>query len=324
MSDSSTTPTEIRADLVDARVSVIIPSYNSAEVVSGAIDSVLAQTLQPQEIIVVDDGSAPPDDTAGVCSRYAGRVRYLRQENRGASGARNTGITAATGDWLAFLDADDAWLPEKLECQFAALNANPDAVFSITAARVWSPTEESWRIYRWEGPLDPQVMRSELLVRNIFTGLCSSLVIRRDVLEGVGRFALGKASEDRRLALALLARHQGALVDEPLIQQRPGPAHWTNPERHRREMLSLIDDHADLFRQLDPSGRLRRRALAKVHDRAGMHYLENGDYRSAASDLFRAACLCPTLPNPWRFGINALLGRLDRSVRRPPATPVSR
>jgi glycosyltransferase involved in cell wall biosynthesis len=96
-------------------VSVVIPTYNYGRFISMAIDSALGQTLPPMEIIVVDDGST--DDTAEVCARYGGKIRYIRKENGGPSSARNAGIAAATGDLIALLDADDRWLPEKLALQ---------------------------------------------------------------------------------------------------------------------------------------------------------------------------------------------------------------
>ncbi len=294
----------------NALVSVVIPSYRSDSIVGDAIESVLAQTRPPDEIIVVDDGSPPTDNTAAVCSRFGEAVEYIQQDNGGASAARNTGIEAANGDWLAFLDADDVWDHEKLELQLSQLAAHPEADFSVTASLVWSPQNQSYEIYRWDGPPDPNVMRAELLVRNIFTGSCSSLLVKREALETAGCFAAGKASEDRRLLLKLLERHRAVILDAPLIRQRPGPAHWTNPERHRLEMLSLIEDHAELFRSLDHTGCLRRRALAKTHDRAGMHYLQNGNLMAASRDLMQAAVLWPLLPNPWRVLINACLGRL--------------
>jgi len=95
------------------RFSVIIPAYNAAAFIAQAIDSVLAQTWPAHEIIVVDDGSA--DATAQVVAGYGDRVRYLRQENAGVSAARNAGARAATGDWLAFLDADDWYYPDRLK-----------------------------------------------------------------------------------------------------------------------------------------------------------------------------------------------------------------
>lgn len=292
----------------NAVISVIIPTFNSAGIIADAVESVLNQTRPVQEVVIVDDGSA--DETMTVCARFGDKVRYIRQANAGASTARNTGIRASTGDWLAFLDADDLWDVRKIETQLVALSEHPQAAFSTSAALVWSPADTSYHLLRWQGALDPTVMQAELLVRNILTGLCSSLLIRREALLEVGGFAAGKLCEDRRLAIALLERFQGALVDAPLIRQRPGPAHFSNPERHRQEMLSLIADHEDLFQRLDPSGRLKRRARARVYERSGMHYLENGDLQTAARDLRQAARLAPLMPNPWRVFINACLGRL--------------
>lgn len=292
----------------DAVVSVVIPTYNSATVLPDAIDSVLAQSRRADQIIVVDDGSS--DDTAEVCHRYGKAVDYLRQANLGASAARNTGIAAARGNWLAFLDADDVWMPRKLEVQLDALAGHPEADFAVTAALVRSLDDGSDYRYRWDGPIAPEVMRAELLVRNIFTGFCSSLLVRRQALESVGCFAAGKCCEDRRLAIDLLERHRAALIDTPLIRQQPGPAHFTDPEIMRAEMLNLIDDYQDLFAELSPDGRLKRRARARVHERTGMHYLANGRITPAARDLTRAALLWPLMPNPWRVLINALLGRL--------------
>ncbi|MFQ5424114.1 MAG: glycosyltransferase family 2 protein [Phycisphaerae bacterium] len=314
MSDSSLD--QAHAEPAGAVVSVVIPSYRSGAIVGEAIDSVLAQTRAADEIIVVDDGSPAGDETAAVCARFNGRVRYIRQENQRASVARNTGITASKGGWLAFLDADDRWDPEKLELQLAALARHPEADFCVTASLAWSASDGSYRLYRWEGPADPEVMRSELLVRNIFTGACSSLLTRRQALEAVGCFPPGKGSEDRRVVLRLLERHRAVLIDVPLVRQQPGPAHWSDPEWQRAEMLSLIEDHATLYSRMDATGLLKRRALAKVHDRAGMHYLENGDWRAASRDLTRAAVLWPLLPNPWRVLINTCLGRLPSRAAR--------
>jgi glycosyltransferase involved in cell wall biosynthesis len=95
------------------RFSVVIPAYNAEAFLARAIDSVLAQTWPAEEIIVVDDGSS--DASAEVAARYGGPVRVLRQANAGVSAARNTGAGAATGDWLAFLDADDWYYPDRLQ-----------------------------------------------------------------------------------------------------------------------------------------------------------------------------------------------------------------
>jgi glycosyltransferase involved in cell wall biosynthesis len=105
------------------KVSVIIPSFNYARFVANAVDSVLAQTFTDHEIIVIDDGST--DNTREILSVYKGRINYIYQENKGLSGARNTGIRAAKGEWIALLDADDEWYPNKLEEQMRVLGQNP-------------------------------------------------------------------------------------------------------------------------------------------------------------------------------------------------------
>lgn len=289
-----------------ATISAIVPSYNSASVLDSALLSILGQTRPPDEIIVVDDGST--DDTEAVCRAF-GLVRYVRQPNAGASTARNRGADLADGGWLAFLDADDEWSPHKLETQLEALAAEPEASFCISGSDVWSESDQDWRCHAWRGPRDAGAMRRQLLVRNIFTGLCSSMLIRREAFDAIGGFADGKCCEDRRIAIDLLAHHQVVLVDEPLIRQRPGPAHFSNPERHRREMILLIEDYADLYAQLDPSGLLRRRAIARMHERSGMHYLENGQLADGLYDLAHAAVRWPFQLNPWRAFVNAGLRR---------------
>lgn len=306
--------TPIHGRMNPSGISVIIPSYNSAEVLPAAIESVLAQTLPPDEIIVVDDGSAPDADgmdrTADVCAPYFKHVRLIRQANGGASAARNTGIARSHGGWLAFLDADDVWEPEKLATQVAAMRQNPEADFCITAARVWSESEQTFVTMSYDGPLDPARIQAALLVRNVFTGLCSSMLARREAIESVGGFASGRACEDRRIAIELLRRHRALILPTPLIRQQPGPAHWRDPRKHGAEMERLIADYAELFRVLDPSGRLRRRAVARVHERTGMHYLENGDLPTAAKHLRSAALMWPFMANPWRVLVNYCLGRL--------------
>jgi glycosyltransferase involved in cell wall biosynthesis len=110
------------------RISVIIPAYNAAACIERAICSVLAQSRPADEIIVVDDGST--DNTAEVVRRFADAVQLIGQANAGVSAARNAGIRAAVGDWIAFLDADDEWLPEYLKMQTELLSRNPHLVWS--------------------------------------------------------------------------------------------------------------------------------------------------------------------------------------------------
>ena len=113
-----------------APVSVVIPTYNRARCLPDTVGSVLAQTVRPQEILVVDDGSS--DDTAAVCRRFPAPVRYVPRPNGGASAARNTGMRESAGEFIAFLDADDVWEPAKLEVQLALHARQPELGWPFT------------------------------------------------------------------------------------------------------------------------------------------------------------------------------------------------
>ena len=106
-----------------ASVSVVIPTFNRQKVLPRAVMSVLHQSHRAAEVVVVDDGST--DGTAELIAARFGSVEILRQDNRGVSAARNAGIRATRGDWVAFLDSDDEWKPDKLERQLAALESEP-------------------------------------------------------------------------------------------------------------------------------------------------------------------------------------------------------
>lgn len=137
-------------------ISVVVPTYNRGPQVAATLDSVLAQTLAPLEIIVVDDGST--DGTPDwMEAHYGDRIRVIRQENGGVAHARNRGLEVARGEYIAFLDHDDIWLPRKLEAQLEAARAHPDAALigchwrDVTeAGEVW--VDEVWRtLYRnWQ------------------------------------------------------------------------------------------------------------------------------------------------------------------------------
>lgn len=119
-------------------ISCIIPVYNGEHYLRESIDSILAQTYQPLEIIVADDGST--DGTGAVIATYGNQIRYLSQPNRGPAAARNLGLRAALGDFVAFLDADDLWHPEKLARQMAQLQKRPDVDLCFAGYRnFWMP-----------------------------------------------------------------------------------------------------------------------------------------------------------------------------------------
>lgn len=156
-------------------VSVIIPAYDRERLVGDAIDSVLLQDV-PLELIVVDDGST--DGTADAIRAYGDVLRYHHQENRGIAGARNAGIALAQGEFLAFLDSDDVWMPEKLAHQFAALDANPEleAVFGHAEQFYDDAVDDEFR------------RRHPIKVQNAPATLSAAMLIHRAAFDRVGPF----------------------------------------------------------------------------------------------------------------------------------------
>jgi glycosyltransferase involved in cell wall biosynthesis len=195
--------------LVDAdksySVSVVIPAYNVEQYIGRAIDSVLAQTRRAVEVIVVDDGST--DETAGVIQGYGSDVRYIYQEKAGASIARNRGIEEAKGEWIAFLDADDEWLPDKLKVQMALMERNPELVWSYTNYIVKQVSDGSEKLSHKSDEiirlLDGKDYFDDYLQAYLIGAATStiSIVVRRDVLKDAGMFLPGqKWAQDADLA----------------------------------------------------------------------------------------------------------------------------
>lgn len=174
------------------KVSVIIPAYNAARYLPTAIDSVLAQTCQDYELILVDDGST--DDTRAVAAHYGVRVNYVHQANQGVGAARNAGLDQARGDYLVFQDADDVLLPCKLEVQAAFLDRHPDvaAVFS-DICQFWldAAGQERRQAYPSTARLkqalnEPARAREILLIQNIFPPIAA--MVRRGCIQDIGGF----------------------------------------------------------------------------------------------------------------------------------------
>jgi glycosyltransferase involved in cell wall biosynthesis len=199
------------------QISVIIPSWNRAGQLARALDSVFAQERAPHEIIVVDDGST--DHTRELVTRRFGDVRYLYQQNRGVSSARNAGIRAATGNWIALLDSDDCWHPDKLARQQAALHASPNAVLCHS--------DEIWvRNGRRVNPMRKHAKQGGRIFRHCLP-LCpispSASLIRRDIFDSIGLFdETLPACEDYDLWLRICAVHPVLYVDAPLITKYGG------------------------------------------------------------------------------------------------------
>jgi len=199
-------------------VSVIIPAFNAENTIEKTIHSVLNQTLQPLEIIVIDDGST--DGTASNVKSIAKKkksVQYIYQRNEGPSAARNRGIASAKGEYIAFCDSDDAWHEEKLARQAVYLDQNPACAMIGSLIGTGSLNKES-RIRT--------VTFNELLLKNRF--VTSTVVMRRDVAASTGFNVNQRYSEDYRLWLTVAYSRDAALCEEPLVVYgggKPGFGH---------------------------------------------------------------------------------------------------
>jgi glycosyltransferase involved in cell wall biosynthesis len=220
---------------------VVIPVFNGAGCVAEAVASVLAQDHRPLQVIVVDDGST--DGTAAVVAALgAPEVELVRQPNRGHGAAKNAGLARAGGAYVAFLDADDVWLPRKLTAQLDHLEAHPDLGFTVCGMRTAVTAEAA-------AGLSPRQL--ERLTAPAPAWLPSGLVARRSVFDVVGGFdeTLRHGNDTDWFARARAAGVASAVVDEVLLERR---VHGTN------ESLKIDEIHDDVLRVVRSSIARRR------------------------------------------------------------------
>jgi glycosyltransferase involved in cell wall biosynthesis len=213
-----------------APISVIIPAYNSEDFLREAIESVRGQSLPVSEIIVVDDGST---DRTSEIARGLG-VKVIRQQNKGVCAARNVGIRAAVNEWIAFIDQDDLWMPEKIESQWLAVGLHPD-VGIVSCLMNWFEDESMKRHSTQtlpEVPLPPQEpvddgsvtyiqrVKKELPLSRMLD-YTSSVLVRRDLLLSVGMFNESlRQNEDLECFLRVIAQGPLAIVKKKLVRRR--------------------------------------------------------------------------------------------------------
>jgi teichuronic acid biosynthesis glycosyltransferase TuaG len=198
-------------------VSVVVPAYNRSHTLADALASALNQTSPVHEILVVDDGST--DNTKELVSRYSSPpVRYIYQENKGPSAARNRGMHEATGSLIAFLDADDVWLPEKLALQLEKFIQNP--LLGLCASANYSCDENlNIKGVHQICPTHPGRIRKELIVKNLFA--TPTVIIRKDCLDKVGGFDESISfGEDWDMWLRIVDCFPAAYIDAPLCYCR--------------------------------------------------------------------------------------------------------
>lgn len=317
------------------RVSVIMPTYNTAAYVQEAIDSVLAQDYPAKELIVVDDGSS--DDTVERVAAYGHRVRLITQRNQGSAVARNRALEAARGEYIAFLDSDDVWLPGKLTTQIDHLESHPDIGLVYSRWQVWRPDANG----AFPAPPDgaaagdngklagsPGIVEERsgwLYNRLLFSSLLHTITVvaRRSLIDAVGAFdpALKRGQDydywirasrvtpmhqlDRVLALYRVhgegcARKWPYVNYEKLVVERAiGRWGLTGPDGERT-----------------PRSRIRRR-LAEICFSFGYHHYWEGSARLALSAFLESARRRPTHVSSWRYLLMTAPRALRGSSRLP-------
>jgi len=300
-------------------VSVVIPNYNYARFLPEALESVLGQTYPEVEILVVDDGST--DDSLVVLRRYDGRIRMLSQRNGGVSRARNLGIRESRGALVAFLDPDDAWLPEKLTKQVALIESRG---FGMVYSGLRFVGEDGAVRGQTTDGLSGWVLKElALLEKPGVPASGSSAVIRRECFDVLGLFdpALS-TSADWDLWRRIAGRYEIGMVREPLVSYRlHGASMHRDVELFERDMLlaferMFADDAAS---EVHP---LERRAKAKLFMTLAASY-----FRIRRWDKFLEHCRKSLLLNPngffrlagfpfRRIASTTDLGLLERTVGR--------
>lgn len=269
-------------------VSIVVPTYNYGHFVCETIESALAQTYSPVEIIVVDDGST--DDTRTRLAVYGYRVHYIHQQNRGLSAARNTGIAAAQGEFIALLDSDDLWLPDKLARQVASCVREPDA--GVVATERFAIDETGKRLDYVSERCSRDGFR-ELTMRDLleFPAFSpSSVLARKDALLAVGGFDEGlTAVEDMEMWVRIAARFRVLRLHATLTAQR---FHSKSMSHQADSMLrnhqKVIDQLFARVPQLQRHPAWRRVAEARMYREVAFMRSSGGDRAGALRDLLRS------------------------------------
>jgi len=315
-------------------VSVVIPTYNRAQQTIAAIESVLAQTYPKLEIIVVDDGST--DDSGDAIQRFISQrangghpILFFRQPNQGPSIARNTGISKARGEYIAFLDSDDCWVPEKLEWQVQALEQlKNECGVCFTDARLVNNSGMDTSSFRAHGRHYEQTIGIDRdavkLLAESFSGFwVSSLLVRTDMIRQIGGFSPDISfAEDRDLHFRLSLVTSVAYVNKQLIRtdrtpSPPGSAcrPWDKVEVQFRQQQHMFEKWLRMDAVLPQDVRRTvERNLGALHSHWANWYLENGRYDEARQAVSRAVKLMITPGTTVKWALTWLAPALARRI----------
>ncbi len=338
-------------DTVNPTVSVVIPVYNRFELLKYSVESVLAQTVPVSEVILVDDGSF--DGTSELLPHFIAekpawreRVRYFHQENQGPGAARNLGLAQATGEWLAFNDNDDLWLPQKLEWQFRALEQYKGHCGAcITDAWFMNNPDMKMTLFQLAGKQhresigmipDPlRYMLDKTSTEGIHPVWLQNLLTRTDLARRVGgfdpKFPFG---DDDDFAFRLGCETKFCFVSMPMVlidRKPPAERHigaqksWEHADFHLRMAQGRMEKRLGMSGGLPEEIRkMIRRDLAAVHSGWANWFLQKGEYGKARESANEAARLhlTPNIAAKWalatfapKLAVKAVAVRDERKAR---------
>lgn len=280
-------------------VSIVIPAFNAEKYIRESIDSILTQTFKNYEIIVVDDGST--DGTRIIIQQSYPSVRYFLQKNGGPAKARNVGIKEARGEYIAFLDADDFWLPTKLEKQIQYFNQHPEVSFIFTENSMF---DEKGIVRHTLQKRDRLLKRD--IVRSIFMSsylATPTVIVRKTVFEEVGYFEENLfAAEDDNMWMRIAMKFKVGLIDEPLTMVRINRGSLThNMENIKRGVIGHLEllekKYPDIERHL---GKLINRKYSSLHLSVGYDCFSRNQLKEARIEFKNSL-------RHWKFNLQALL-----------------
>ena len=280
-----------------SKVDVLIPAFNAAHFLPGAIESVVAQTEPDWNIVVVDDGST--DNTREVVARYldrlGGRITYVYQENRGLPAARNTAIRNSSSPLLALLDADDLWLPNRLADTLSLFAADPEVGIGYGGVMRFREPGVAFDTFRGNaGKCEGYV--AEAIYTRSFELPCPTVTFRRSCIDAVGYFdETMRATEDRDMWLRIAQRFRVGFVPEVLAWYRmSGNSMSADMPRMLLAQKQFIAKH---YGEPGCGWAARRVALARVYRQQAEGYADRKQFSSSLLYALWAMAMAP-----WQIG----------------------
>ncbi len=302
-----------------SKVDILIPAYNAADFLHGAIESVLAQTEPDWHILLVDDGST--DDTrqwvqqfvSTEADRLRGRLTYIHQENRGLPAARNAGIRASNSPYIALLDADDLWLPTRLEESLRSLEDAPSAGLSYGGVSRFAHPDAVIDTFTTSQPgVTAQDTVTRLYTRAV-SFPCPTVTFRRACVEAVGLFdETMRATEDRDLWLRIAQHYSVVFIPKVLALYRTSASSMSGdlPRMLLAQKQFIGKHHGEPGCGWYP----RQVALAVALQQQAQGYSDRKQHRRATGFALSAIASAPWLPELWRTAGATILRALRSSA----------